>query len=1116
MLTLNSITVITDFLASLPHTGPEGFEGLVCRLCGAATGQRFRLSASGQQSGQDARTEPGIGNVIKVEAKHYEKSSLDSRELAAEMLQAVSSDPTLELWVLAASCAIKDQHAAQLEQHARTLNIEILLLDCGNEGLSRLVVLMAEFSQAVQNWIREFGTQASEGSVLSALTEIRSDQRFVSELARTLGKLRSTLLGYEDARRRANSRVLEVLANVGDAVATFGQAAAVRSNQCKVISRIGIADQLVSWWSKHTSSRRAVVLGEDGTGKTWAVLAWLAERIEADDLPIVLPLSANAGPLSFGNSLENVVPALLSRWTNVGTVASWEIRLKKWLRASTDARPLILIVIDGLNERPLTDWPLLLRTAEAREWRDHIAILTTDRPGHWRPQCATAGLDSFDEITIGGYTDSELQTALGGKGIRLSSIPGDLHPLIRKPRYCELVISHFDEMTREADFTVERLLFIDARSHAASRRGSPLTEEAFIEVIRNVARQYRETPIITLSTVSKLLPYADPERRLLQEIIDGGILVQQPGVMGSRFTVERTRLVFGLGLLLADEVRNLAFTKAERIQIEDEIAKWFEPHPEMDLKVEICGAALFHSLAETEYPTIGRRALLRYWLGLRNWGDKAQVAFADYVVRCPDDFIAVTKDIWSSSRDSGAAQSFLAGAFIKHRDDHRVQPVLVVAVHEWMSQVHSDGPPFFRPDNKRREECHAKISKRVGFELKKGETKICGHRLIVVDDEALLRLSRLGFLIISAGSRMPFINCLVSWAIASAVMGHSLETGLADWVVRLSDEQIKEALSAKIDSLLRTNNSVARTAAETLIYAFDPERARAMWYADEDCEWRGLRDQHAADPCTSLYPWTRADSQRCMEREDVHVARILGNISPFLDDPDFVVPPTLIKKVGASLNFAPQSFRTGLWATAETHAFDSALPLLASRAPGYVSEFVHRVVETIPQRSVESLYALALWLFKISPLLSASDVHTIRALSLQLQSEHSRVTSKDDAGQLRTADSFLLLALAPHLGSDDVFMFVINRPVESLDLLRFEPWFGILSDSMCRSALESLLTATDDLSTIRVLWVLAHSKPSLADSERARVATLANSKNRTVKGAAMRFACLADDEELGR
>src|ERR1051325_6056015 len=100
----------------------------------------------------------------------------------------------------------------------------------------------------------------------------------------------------------------------------------------------------------------------------------------------------------------------------------------------------------------------------------------------------------------------------------------------------------------------------------------------------------------------------------------------------------------------------------------------------MHLKVEICGAGLFHSLIDDTYPSVSRRQLLRFWLALRNWNDNVQEAFTDYVRRCPEDFIAVVEEFWTSERNLGAAQDFFRAAFTKHRDEPTVQPLLVSAV----------------------------------------------------------------------------------------------------------------------------------------------------------------------------------------------------------------------------------------------------------------------------------------------------------------------------------------------------------------------------------------------------------------------------------------------------
>jgi hypothetical protein len=152
----DDILLVTNFLTRVSPTGADGFEGLVARLIEVATDQRFRLSGSGQQSGQDARAEPGAGNRIKVEAKRYRpETRLDSRELIAELTQAMDADPALDLWVLAASRPIIDQIAFPLENLANENGVEVLFLDIGTDHLPRLAVLMAAYPESVHQWTRD-------------------------------------------------------------------------------------------------------------------------------------------------------------------------------------------------------------------------------------------------------------------------------------------------------------------------------------------------------------------------------------------------------------------------------------------------------------------------------------------------------------------------------------------------------------------------------------------------------------------------------------------------------------------------------------------------------------------------------------------------------------------------------------------------------------------------------------------------------------------------------------------------------------------------------------------------------------------------------------------------
>lgn len=302
----------TKFLSSLKPTGSAGFEGLVVALLEAATGQRFRLSYSGQQFGQDARSESSYGNSIKAEAKHYIKAKLDARDLIAELTQAISLGPTVELWVLVTSCEVGEQIATQLEKIASDQNVEVLFLDVGTGGLPRVTVLLAAFPQILRNWIQQ--NQISYDAVTdleSYLRQTTADPAFELVKGQIQDKLSTTLLGYEDARRRMRDQFLRAVSDEGNALATFGQRITLLGNS-RFIQRVAVNEKLILWWSGAVrDGKHAVVLGEEGTGKTWATFDWLATDLQPNRLPLLVPFSANAESILPGETIEDLLPRLL-------------------------------------------------------------------------------------------------------------------------------------------------------------------------------------------------------------------------------------------------------------------------------------------------------------------------------------------------------------------------------------------------------------------------------------------------------------------------------------------------------------------------------------------------------------------------------------------------------------------------------------------------------------------------------------------------------------------------------------------------------------------------------------------------------------------------------------
>jgi hypothetical protein len=218
-------------------------------------------------------------------------------------------------------------------------------------------------------------------------------------------------------------------------------------------------------------------------------------------------------------------------------------------------------------------------------------------------------------------------------------------------------------MVAANDFTRERLIYFEIRDRRQSKVDYPPTDDRLFEIIRDLAEQARKTPDLNPKELRAVISTAGRTdasiANIYEEIIGGGILVEtDKSAMVRTWRVEPTRLVFGFGMLLANELGGMASNNPGKIR--DYLESWFEPQPDMDKKVEICGSALFHSLFKRQFPDIALKELVSYWLNLRNWAETAQLAFTRYVARRPAVFLDVTDRFWSSEGDSGAAQEFSA------------------------------------------------------------------------------------------------------------------------------------------------------------------------------------------------------------------------------------------------------------------------------------------------------------------------------------------------------------------------------------------------------------------------------------------------------------------------
>ncbi len=1117
-------SALERFLRSLPHVGYDGFEGLVAALLEAETGRRFRLQKSGSQHGMDGEADRDGGAVLSFEAKHYLASGRpELRSLLGELMEVSNMPLQPDLWLLATTAVMSPSDLREIDQAAAKLGFDTLCLDAG--AVPRLHTLMAAHPEVIARFDRSVAEPDGSSPLMRELAAVRALPTFDADYSQLRRALDTTLLGFEDAAARAGMAIQQTLASVPTARRRFGQDVAVRGPASGLVRRTAVAGGLSAWLAGPAlQGRHLALVGEEGSGKTWAAFDWLAD-LGGQPLAswLVLPMSASAERIGDRDTLDDLLPRLLSRWAGPAVEdGRWDKRLQRWLGADDGHPPRILVVIDGLNERTDVDWPAFLAPALLPERAGRIAVLVVDRPIHWSERCDPKVGGSFRQTEVASYSDAELAQALRGGEVRLDDIPDELQGLIRLPRYCGLVCRHYAEMVRDGDCTRARLLYLDLCSRAAAKDHYPLSGAELQDAIVEAARHHRAAASgLSRREIAELAPSGQRGQDVVEELLTSGVLVPVDGQAG-RFRVEPLRLSYAMGLLLAEHLAAKARSGAGAPALAEAVAQWFEPEPSADLKVDAAAAALFHALVDKGYPVEARRELLLHWLRLRNWDDALRVAVLGYVRRIPDDFVAAAERLWPSADSRGAGQDAIGRAFAQNRDDPAVLPVLVRAAERWLGLVHADGPETRRDDGGSEEEqVREAIERRLGRPAEPGTTvHVLGVPLHVTGDDGLMRLRRLAIVLLAAGRRAPFLPACVAWAASSAVMGSATEAETMAWALRLTDEDLAGDLLPDCRRLVEAGE-LGADASRHLLRCLGTRDARQLAESrpgpPNEYHQRLLRE-HDADPCTSWFALEDGQHAACLARADVSVRSLIGKTKRLLLDPDWPVPSSFLDRVEAELAAVdPAKVAGPLGRAYEDHLCEELGLVLAARRPEALAAFYRRVVGTTASRPLDGLQGLGQLLPQVTPALNQVDadpvLDVVRRLDLACEAQ---AEGERDWQQKSFVSEKLLAGILGLLTTQERAAAITGRPEGAFNSLDLEHWIEPLPSS---TQAELLAVAGNPAEgpkkRLRALWLLG-ACPPLAPDVAACVTSCCSDTDLVLRGVALRIAWRTRDASLGR
>lgn len=1100
--------VLLEFLLSLAAAGPLGFEGLVRNLLETWTGETFRLARSGSQHGKDAVSSDANANCIAAEMKKYDPSHpLSDADISSKLQQVAEALPELDIWILATTRELGEIEERNLRQRAETFGIEAIALDARVEGVGPLQAFCARFPDTVTAFCRDV-TPFSEEALRARLKEISLHPGFQVQSSALSLRLQRATIGFDSTRKRASDWLSRKLQSTQESMATFFQDVGLRDEgRSTPLHREQISGQLQSWWNGGNHHEwRCALLGEEGVGKTWAAMAWLLKLSQQPNAPIIMPVTSGQMPHVTDLS-EIVVRTLHKRFGR--SELFWSRRIERWEPARLGFPPLLLF-LDGLNESPKVQWRLLLEQTNSDYYRGKIALLATCRPVYWQKLYITLPCNT---IQTEGYDDQELKRILSLAERHLQEVPQALRPLIRRPRYCELVLTHFEKMAE--DPTIERLLYEDYRNRMEKKANYPISPDDFSQILTALAEQYREgVTHFRRHEISNLVAGASEVDSALQEIMDGGLFVES-GTISPSLKVDRRRLIHGLGMLLADHLADAGEkTRSEHLE---SIGRWLEPGAEMDIKSPIVGAAIFFATINPSYPSHARQALLEYWLSRRNVADTEEDILTAYLPECPEDVLAVADSFWEERNMNEIAEERLTWSIIYRRDHPKVKPALIRAAIRWMSYVNIGGYPS-------REDIHgdarakhiAAIEKKLGRKIQAGDSIDFGRWTFnVIDDDRKLFLSRLALKVICAGDRLTFLEALFCWAVSRSIMERFLEGEDVAWALRLTDEPLWETLRGDLEVMAKSDDDVLRKAANGLLWCLGTREAHEMkkrllhgLYPKQ--EWEIEYEQ---DPCKSPFSIGREHYQECLSREDISMEQALWKLNTFLPDPDLAASPEFLNRLSEeSRNLPLQTYNLHqMGNTIEDCNIDRFIDVAARFYPTLTGDIFRSIIQNLPSRDPEQQAWFLKLLPKICILLRKKELQILRKTLSAIRSAIAEGALKND---LKHSESAGTLALHYHMPPDRVVDDILDRHKDAIDVNMFDQCQQI-SPEAGQHLLNSLLSPPDTKYLQRLLRLLPLiSSDLLTTDNENRLLELLSGKDVDMQCGALRYAYYSNNETL--
>jgi len=1011
-------------LLSLPATGDNGFEGLIGVALHEITGVPFRLAASGSQFGIDGNA-VYEGDSICFEGKRYD-GRVPRTEVLSKIADLLISNNEIDIWVLGATSQIRTQIADAARELGAKIGVLVLILDWSQIDLPPFSVVLAMGGARIQEFLKSnISDKKVLREALAALEAVKKSPDFAHHADRIQAQCNEPAMGSPLAQRANSDWLSDAFSSRNRAKIKFGQPLSPGgTGTANVRERNTLTDKLQPFFTTASDNTVVCILGGEGNGKSWVVAqSWLA--LMHKPLMILMSPDGFAEELGQNDVVDILIDKLIKQTGDdfiVSTKDRWRRKFKQWRGHPSTDSPRLIVVIDGINQRPKADWARIIESVGDELSQLGGRLIVTVRAPYFRDRIKGRLSVPFIEISIPEWTGSERDEILADHGIKSSELHHAIAATLLNPRLLGIALELLDkaDISTFEELSISRLLF----EHMRMSERDAITPKPAHQFARQLQTHAQEIMTRVNANQQDDLNIFELD---IEAVADGRFYQAVEGDP-TRCTLVDDGLTLALGFSVIDRLR-IAQRNGRNIDAELDVV--IDPIATLDDTAGVILAALTVTVAHENYNLEVAASLIKGFAALQNPSQAQFPVFASLAKSQPQGFMVAAQTL-SLATDYQPNFDWIQSALIVAGGNNRAWKEMTDKVHTWLS-VHSLSPErrtFSHPSRDPQEKVQEELEnnrKKIESKLQAltlAEREILGS--LPLEEGDLSSLSRLALLLLAGKPLAPFARSLLNWSFSNALnsdhlapykdFSHLVSLNRIDWL------QTRDVLLEVSASLHEPG--VSTTGKWTLVNIL-----RATGLSDDDKEaqlmveeltkdrphfagWSLIEKYCAADPCNPASEQPENVTHTAKQYAAIDVSKLCHSMNQSTDDNFFDMARPGIARFKSEIAVAKHkefaadvlsragfSLRQGLF---ELHEHNSLLTINDAR------ELIRNRDKTKAASPVDGLSDQDAWLISQYQLLLAFPF-----LSAWEQAE-TLLTTEEDENILND-----LIALAKPLSASD-------------------------------------------------------------------------------------------------